>query len=43
MAAAYNPELATILGSCMQDMLKGLKAGLEDQPNVGNGVLAGQM
>ena len=33
MAAAYKPELATILGSCMQDMLKGLEAGLEGQPN----------
>jgi hypothetical protein len=34
MAAAYKPELATILGSCMQGMPKGLEAGLEGQPNV---------
>jgi hypothetical protein len=35
MAAAYHkPELATILGSCMQDMLIGLEAGFGDQPNV---------
>ena len=34
MAAAYQPELAATLGSCMQDMLHGLKAGLEGQPNV---------
>ncbi len=33
MAAAYKPELATIVGSCMQGMLKGLEAGLEGQPN----------
>ncbi len=31
MAAAYKPELA---GSCMQDMMHGLKTGLEGQPNV---------
>jgi hypothetical protein len=31
---AYKPELAAKLGSCMQDMLHGLKAGLEGQPNV---------
>jgi hypothetical protein len=34
MATAYKPELATILGSCMQDMLKSLEAGLDGQPNV---------
>ncbi len=34
MAAAYKPELAATLGSCMQDMLHDLKAGLEGQPNV---------
>ena len=34
MAAAYKPELAATLGSCMQDMMHGLKAGLEGQPNV---------
>jgi hypothetical protein len=34
MAAAYKPELTTILGSCLQDMLKSLEAGLEGQPNV---------
>jgi hypothetical protein len=37
MAAAYKPELpelAATLGSCMQGMLHGLKAGLEGQPNV---------
>ena len=33
-AAAYKPELAATLGSCMQGMLHGLKAGLEGQPNV---------
>ncbi len=34
MAAAYKPELAATLGSCMQGiMLQGLKAGLEGQPN----------
>ncbi len=37
MAAAYKPELAaegtSTLGSCMQGMLHGLKAGLEGQPN----------
>jgi hypothetical protein len=32
MAAAYKPELATILGSCMQSILLGLEAGLEGQP-----------
>jgi hypothetical protein len=35
MAAAYKPELAATLGSCMQDMMHGLKAnlvGLERQP-----------
>ncbi len=46
VAAAYKPEVAATLGSCMQDMLHGffffesrnmlhgLKAGLEGQPNV---------
>ena len=34
MAAAYQPELAATLGSCMQDMMHGLKAGLEGQPNI---------
>ncbi len=34
MAAAYRPELAATLGSCMQDMMHWLKAGLEGQPNV---------
>ena len=35
MAAAYKPELAaTLIGSCMQDSLHCLKAGLEGQPNV---------
>ncbi len=34
MAAAYKPELTTILGSCLQDMLQSLEAGLEGQPNV---------
>ena len=34
MVAAYKPELATALGNCMQDILHGLKAGLEGQPNV---------
>jgi hypothetical protein len=34
MAAAYKPEVAATLGSCMQGMLHGLKAGLEGQPNV---------
>jgi hypothetical protein len=34
MAAAYQPELAATIGSCMQDMLHSLKAGLEGQPNV---------
>ncbi len=40
MAAAYKPELAATLGSCMQDMmhlmhcLNSLKAGPEGQPNV---------
>jgi hypothetical protein len=34
MAAAYKPELAATLGSCMQDMMHGLKTGLEGQPNV---------
>jgi hypothetical protein len=32
--AAYKQELAATLGSCMQGMLHGLKAGLEGQPNV---------
>jgi hypothetical protein len=32
MAAAYKPELAATLGSCMQDMMHDLKAGLEGQP-----------
>ncbi len=34
MAAAYKPELAATLGSCMQDMMHCLKAGPEGQPNV---------
>jgi hypothetical protein len=34
MAAAYKPELAATLGSCMKDMMHCLKAGLEGQPNV---------
>ncbi len=34
MAAAYKPELAATLGSCMQDVMSGLKTGLEGQPNV---------
>jgi hypothetical protein len=34
MAAAYQPELAATLGSCMQGMTHCLKAGLEGQPNV---------
>jgi hypothetical protein len=34
MAAAYKQELAATLGSCMQDMMHNLKAGLEGQPNV---------
>jgi hypothetical protein len=34
MAAAYKSEVAATLGSCMQGMLNGLKAGLEGQPNV---------
>jgi hypothetical protein len=34
MAAAYKPELATILGSCMHGMLQCLKAGPEGQQNV---------
>jgi hypothetical protein len=34
MAAACKPELAATLGSCMQDMMHGLKTGLEGQPNV---------
>jgi hypothetical protein len=34
MAAAYKPELAATLGSCMQDMMHNLKVGLEGQPNV---------
>jgi hypothetical protein len=33
MAAAYKPELAATLVSCMQGMLHGLKAGLKGQPN----------
>ncbi len=44
MAAAYKPELAATLGSCMQDMMHCLKAGLEGQPNVTPAsILAGQM
>jgi hypothetical protein len=34
VAAYYKPELAANLGSCMQDMMHGLKTGLEGQPNV---------
>jgi hypothetical protein len=34
MAAAYKPELAATLGSCMQNMMHCLKAGPEGQPNV---------
>ncbi len=34
MAAAYKPELAATLGSCMQDMVHCLKVGFEGQPNV---------
>jgi hypothetical protein len=38
-AAAYKPELAATLGSCMQGMLHGLKAGLK----LYTGFIAGQM
>jgi hypothetical protein len=38
MAAAYKPELATTLGSCIQDMLKCLEAGLEGQPIINTGL-----
>ena len=34
MAVAYKQELAATLGSCMQDIMHCLKAGLEGQPNV---------
>jgi hypothetical protein len=34
MVAAYKLELAATLGSCMQDMMHGLKTGLDGQPNV---------
>jgi hypothetical protein len=34
MAAACKPELAAILGSCMQGILQGLEAGLQGQPNI---------
>jgi hypothetical protein len=34
MVAAYKLELAATLGSCMQDMMHGLKTGPEGQPNV---------
>jgi hypothetical protein len=34
VAAAYKPELAASLGSCMQDVMHGLKTGLKGQPNV---------
>ena len=34
MVAAYNPELATTAGSCIQDMLTGLRADPQGQPNV---------
>jgi hypothetical protein len=37
MAAAYKPELATILGSCMHSILQGLEAGLEGQPIIDTG------
>ncbi len=48
-AAAYKPELAATLGSCMQDMMHCLKAGLEGlgfrvkKPKRHTGFLAGQM
>ncbi len=35
MAAADKPELATILGRCMHDILLGLEAGLEGQLGAG--------
>jgi hypothetical protein len=34
MVAAYKPELAATLGSYMQDMMHGLKTGLDGQPDV---------
>jgi hypothetical protein len=34
MAAAYKPELATTLGSCMPHMMHNMLVGLEGQPNV---------
>jgi hypothetical protein len=37
LAAAYKPELATSLGSCMQSILQGLEAGLEGQPIINTG------
>ncbi len=37
MAAAYKPELATILARCMHDILLGLEAGLEGQPVINTG------
>jgi hypothetical protein len=35
MVAAYKPELAATLGSCMQDMMHGLKTGLDSRPSEG--------
>ncbi len=37
MAAAYKPELATILGRCMHGILVGLEAGLQGQPIINTG------
>jgi hypothetical protein len=39
MAAGYKPELATILGSCMQGILQGLEAGLTRQPIINTSFL----
>ncbi len=37
MGAAYKPELATSLGSCIQGILLGAEAGLEGQPIINTG------
>jgi hypothetical protein len=43
MTAAYNPDPATCLGSCMQGIVQSLEAGLDGQPIINTGFLAGQM
>ncbi len=43
MTAAYKPDHATFLGSCMQGIVQSLEAGLDGQPIINTGFLAGHV